>query len=651
MKSLDQFFQNEIVHALGWTILHSIWQGLLIVILLTLALVLLRKHSSRIRYFVGYLALLSLALCSVVTFFFSLPATPLNAMGAIGESAVINNAVIPLAELAVPLVEEGTYWQSVLHFFELNLPWITIIWMMGVLILSLRFLAELAFVQRLKHQPGGKVAGAQQDLLNQMAASMGIQKIIELKENLRIDGPMVIGFIKPVILVPIGLLSRLDTTQVESILAHELAHIKRHDYIFNMLQSLVEILLFFNPATWWISALIRSEREHACDEMAIAHTGNQLVFVQTLAKLEEYRRFPNNMAMAFNGRRNAGVLGRIQRIVNSEAQFRLPFKLFWSAVILLGSVGLFAFQAQPIATQDPFTVLESDMQEQPQEGLSETLRTVETDSLVQPTMAPTQNPTLVSTVATDKKEATSNISETITKENSPTVFSSETLNLNEADTVPDKIKQLRREMFELEKGFREQEMALQQQTRNIQKKMLQAEREIQSMENNQMKAFYELEKKSQEMQFNRNMKLKELELEHNTIESKAMELQYEAQEMESKMQKADNEEELRKKQKEILQQMRELQKRKKEIELNNQRHQVEVEKEMQLIQNEQWKLKEGIKLDQNDKRLEVLELEQQMQEIQFKRQMIESEKQSKLQLLQMQVEEEMMKWEEKKERQ
>lgn len=648
MNTLDQFFQSDIVHALGWTILHSFWQGLLIVILLTIGLVVLRRHSSRLRYLAGYLALLSLALCSAGTFYLHLPA-------ATGEPAVsIENAppaydmteavaAVSPPSVTTPVLSEVTYWQQFVRFLESNLPWITIVWMIGVLILSLRFLAELAYIQRLKYQPGGMPAKAFQEQLNQLAAKMGVRKFVELKENIRINSPMVIGFIKPVILVPFGLLSNLDPRQVESILAHELAHIRRHDYLFNLLQSLVEIVLFFNPATWWISSLIRNEREHSCDEMAIAATGNQLAFVQTLAKLEEYRATPNRMALAFNGRGESGVLGRIKRILNSEEQFRIPYRLFWSCLILLGSLGLFAFQAQPLPEQDhaAFSKPLIDDPEMESVDSSHSLATPETVEKKQPSDANEVNPP-----AREKSPEPEEISST-TKENLNEHPPAEETSFGEQDTVPEKVKQLRQQMRQLAKDFQEKEMVFQKQSRDIQKKKMQLERELQQIENDQTKQIFELEKKSQEIQLNQNVKSKELELEYSTIENKMMDLQYKIAQLEEKMRAEGKTEEIRKQHSEHRQQALDLEKRKREIQLNQKRNQFEMEKLMQQLQNQQWQLKEEIQIKQNEKRLEIMELEQMLQEIKFQNQVIQSENQNKMQLLQMQIQEEMEQWQER----
>lgn len=167
MKSLDQFFQSDIVEALGWTIIHSFWQGLLIVVMLTACLIFLRKQSSQHRYLAGYLALTALALCCAGTFFLHYPdGTVSNPVG--DEQLYLSNTTqdIPSAsipELMTSTPSEASFLQPIRQFIEGNLPLVSMIWLLGVMLLSLKFLAELAFIQRLKFQPGQLSNTAYQD--------------------------------------------------------------------------------------------------------------------------------------------------------------------------------------------------------------------------------------------------------------------------------------------------------------------------------------------------------------------------------------------------------------------------------------------------------------------------------------------------------
>lgn len=655
MNLLNQLFQSDIVQALGWTMIHSLWQGLLIVLLLTISLIALRKHSSQIRYLVGFIALLALTFCSIGTFTWTF--ANLSADKAVGiESAYLPDSAIESS--AVFLSRESqtiaeNYWRLLMGSLENYLPFFVMIWMLGVLVLTLRFLAELAYVQRLTYKRGQLSVASHQEVLQKLAKKMGVQKYVELKESIRINSPMVIGFVKPVILTPLGLLSSLSPGQVESILAHELAHIKRYDYALNLCQSLVEIILFFNPATWWISSFIRSEREHCCDDMAIEITGNQLVFVQTLAKLEEYRAKPGNIAMAFNSDRNSGVLGRVKRILNSEEQFKLPYKLFWSCVILLSSLGLLAFQNQQASAQvlpQPQEItLEAPASEKSEDRII-------SDRDIEKRQAQNDEKEEQNSFE-DKKDGKKPNIETL-----PLTQVSVAAPLGEEkaveaektyirpDTVPKTLIQLETELMQLKKSYREKELALQKQSSQIQSEIRNLERQLQKMENEQLKGVYELEKKSQEIELKRNTQQQELAINLNAFRSQTLELEYQIKktglELSEKANKSDQEDEyeqLRRQMQNLNRQKLEMEKQKQDLEIAQQRKNLELEKEMQLLVNKRWQIEKEVELQRSGKQLEMLELRQKLRDIELKNQLLQSENQHKIQLLQEKFKEEINK--------
>jgi hypothetical protein len=156
---------------------------------------------------------------------------------------------------------------------------------------------------------------------------------------------MVIGYFKPVILVPLGLFSGIPQEQIEAILIHELAHIKRNDYLVKLLQTIVEILFFFNPFVWWISSIINKEREHSCDDLAISITKDNISFVRALAGLCELEVDKSNMALAF-GKSNNQIIKRMERIMkrnenkNSFSHFTIAIAILLTSLIALGAVSI-----------------------------------------------------------------------------------------------------------------------------------------------------------------------------------------------------------------------------------------------------------------------------------------------------------------------
>src|SRR5258707_8817592 len=150
-----------------------------------------------------------------------------------------------------------------------------------------------------------------------LSDALNLRRGVELLESAAVEVPTVIGFVKPVILLPVATLSGLSTDQIEMILAHELAHIRRHDFLINLIQAVVETLLFYHPAVWWISHCVRVEREHCCDDMAIAVCGNPLQYARALTRLEELRVDPAHAFIAANG---GSLLSRIRRLIPQRAE-------------------------------------------------------------------------------------------------------------------------------------------------------------------------------------------------------------------------------------------------------------------------------------------------------------------------------------------
>ncbi|TWV93668.1 M56 family metallopeptidase [Chitinophaga pinensis] len=155
--------------------------------------------------------------------------------------------------------------------------------------------------------------------LQQLCEAVGVTKSVRLLESAFVKVPVVAGHLKPVILMPAGLLAGLPAQQIEAVLLHELAHIRRHDYIVNLLQVCCETVFFFNPGLLWISVLLRDEREHCCDDIALQQTGSKKTFIEALISFKEYTLSAQYPAVAFPGRKNQ-LLQRVSRIINNRHQ-------------------------------------------------------------------------------------------------------------------------------------------------------------------------------------------------------------------------------------------------------------------------------------------------------------------------------------------
>src|SRR5438552_442132 len=181
------------------------------------------------------------------------------------------------------------------------LPGLVGLWGAGVLLLSLRALGGWALVQRLRRSGLAGVPAAIESTLARLVGALRVSAPVRLYESALVQVPTVIGWLRPVILLPASALTGLSAGQLELILAHELAHIRRGDYLLNLLQTAVETLLFYHPAVWWVGKTMRLERENCCDDVAVSACGNALTYARALTELEQLRCSEPQLALAANG--------------------------------------------------------------------------------------------------------------------------------------------------------------------------------------------------------------------------------------------------------------------------------------------------------------------------------------------------------------
>lgn len=342
------FLSSPIADALGWTLLHAVWQGFALVLPAALALHLLRSRSSDLRYRIGTLTLLSQLLASAATFIWCYtPVTMIN------SSKSMNMAVQALP-IRWQSVAQTLPWPQQMQLFLANhLGQFVLMYLIGVALFGLRLAGGWLYLQRLTQTATQPAASICLQLANRIRSTLAIKTIVQVRESTRIAVPMVVGVLKPVLLLPIGLVTNLTTREIEAVLAHELAHVKRHDYAVNLLQSVVEVLYFFHPALWWLSARVREEREHCCDDLAVqACGGDGRILARALAHVEELRLTPVEstpmLAMALTTNRQQ-LLHRVQRMLGVPTR---PFISNGSlagltlATILLMSVSVYAVQQQ-----------------------------------------------------------------------------------------------------------------------------------------------------------------------------------------------------------------------------------------------------------------------------------------------------------------
>ncbi len=311
MEVINQFFSDSFIDAFGWTVLHSLWQATVIAIITGFLLLVCRKKSAHTRYKIAAFGMFSIFIAAFGTFWylyqssFSVPLT----------AGITANFVEAVEGIELETIST-TSIQGFKDYFNQHLPLIVTLWLMGAVVFFLRLLGGLIYIQHLRHHCIKVMDNVWLDTLSNLSRKLPGDKFIALAESKLVKVPLVIGHLKPLILFPIGMINQLSPQEVEAILAHELAHIYRNDYLVNIIQSIIETLFYYHPAIWWLSWQIQTEREHCCDDIAIRLNGNSLSYAKALVRLQELAHAPTpSFAMPFAGRKNQ-LLGRIQRVLN-----------------------------------------------------------------------------------------------------------------------------------------------------------------------------------------------------------------------------------------------------------------------------------------------------------------------------------------------
>lgn len=299
------------IPTLGWTLVHSLWQGALVAAGLAGLLALLRRGTANVRYAISCTALLVLVALPVATFMELRTGSASSTGPATSAAPVLSRDHAPQVSLG-SLVLQGRRAST---WIEPLLSWAVLVWFGGVSLLSVRFLGGWMRVQSLRRRHCRPAPAGARSILARLTRKMGETRPVILLESGLVEVPTVLGFLRPVILVPVSLFTGFSAPQIEMLLLHELAHIRRHDYLVNLFQSLVEILLFYHPAAWWISRRIRIEREDCCDDAAVAICGDALGYARALADLEELRGLPSQWAVAATG---GSLLHRVRRLVETR---------------------------------------------------------------------------------------------------------------------------------------------------------------------------------------------------------------------------------------------------------------------------------------------------------------------------------------------
>ena len=360
MKTLVEFSQQPAVHALGSSLLHFLWQGTLLAVLLAGTLSTLRGKSPQLRYVAACCALILMLALPLVTWRHLAAQPPIVAIELPSNDHPV---LIPQTDWT----GNAETWQDRLaREADQSVPLVLSIWFAGVILLWSRLNIGLIAAWRMKYSSQQPASEGLQSLLDKLSRHLGITRAINLVNSAIVDVPTVIGWLRPVILIPMGCLVGLSAGQIEALLAHELAHIRRHDYLVNILQSLVETLLFYHPATWWISRQIRREREHCCDDLAVSICGDPLSYAKALSFLAERHTALPATALGASGGSLAARIRRLLLVTEPSGVSRAAATTLLTVLFLAVGLGVGAVvHAKSKSGEPPAAVGRQDEQSVP----------------------------------------------------------------------------------------------------------------------------------------------------------------------------------------------------------------------------------------------------------------------------------------------
>src|SRR6266446_6351559 len=293
MSTVANWISPEVLRTLGWTLLHFIWQGAGLAALFAVGAAVCRSASARYALAVGALVLMLVS--PVITFTWlraqTSSAVRIGAEGATTWEETSTQNATALSGSRAPLAGSRTEQ-------AMGMLWLVEAWFLGVLLLSLRTAGGLILIERMRRKEIKAVGAELHARCLALQRRMGVDRVIRYCECHRLDAPAVLGWFRPVVLLPVRALTGLTEEQIEAVIAHELAHIRRFDCFVNLFQIATEKLLFYHPAVWWVSQRIRAEREHCCDDEAIAICGDAVNYARALTLMEEWRTAPALMMAA-----------------------------------------------------------------------------------------------------------------------------------------------------------------------------------------------------------------------------------------------------------------------------------------------------------------------------------------------------------------
>ena len=347
------------IEATAWTLIHFCWQAAVIAGVYRVAAMAFARRTSQARYLLALSALLAMVAGAAFTFAWEMrsPASPSFAAGyttvnhalIAGGSPRIQAPGITSAAQAAAAAERGNSIPNLMG-------WIDAFWVMGVLALSVRGVGGWWIIHRLRVSAVAQAPEAVHTAFRRISSALGLRRSVLLRVSSAIASPVTVGAVRAMVLLPLSSVTMLTPEEIEVVLAHELAHVRRADFFWNLVQTVVETLFFFHPAVWWISGRVRHERELCCDDLALKICPNPVVYANALFHLEEHRSRQMRLAMALDGHQSPQTLRmRIARILGESMPLNASRSLrpFSAAAVFAALIVLLLPAPQVIAGLTP----------------------------------------------------------------------------------------------------------------------------------------------------------------------------------------------------------------------------------------------------------------------------------------------------------
>jgi beta-lactamase regulating signal transducer with metallopeptidase domain len=361
VKNFIEFSQN-LIDVLGWTVFHAIWQGAIIGLVFYILLTTQSFKSAKSRFNAAWTTLFIQLLTSICTFCYIWNEFANRLEPAINQESGIQNHFY-LSDNETAAVKTSLL-EKLLNLPSQYIDWVSWIWLIGVSFMTLRMMGGFSYLIWLNKVSTDPLPPEMNLFLELKRKEAGVKKIIG-KLSTQIQSPIVFGHFKPILLFPFALLSKLTPEQIEAVILHELAHIKRNDYILNIFQIFIEVVFYFHPVTWWLTSIIKREREHICDDEAAGKELNQkLSYAKALLIIQENDAISSIGSLAF-AKKPSEMYLRIKRILEPSKNVNFMEKTTLGILVLGLAVGMFWQQKPVYANKSEF----------------KTILTVKTDSL------------------------------------------------------------------------------------------------------------------------------------------------------------------------------------------------------------------------------------------------------------------------------